>query len=144
MRKLTCMVECLECRQELWSLFLNEEYVVITKWYHNYWNRILSMQIIWVLRGCVVSKCWHYKRWLTLNHLPFFPCVRPLAAALQTLLEHVMLFWLPFTLWWSRLINSLPFGLRLLWLLRSSAIAFLSNPGCLASSITLPLSSAVS
>ena len=67
MRNLTCMVECLNCRQELWSLFLNEEYVVITKWYHNYWNRILSMQIIGVLRGCIASKCWHLKRWLTLK-----------------------------------------------------------------------------
>ena len=61
------MVECLNCRQELWSLFLNEEYVVITKWYHNYGISILSMQNIGVLRGCIASKCWHLKRWLTLK-----------------------------------------------------------------------------
>ena len=138
------MVECIKCRRKLWSTLLNDDYVVITIGCRGLWNGILSMQIIWVLRGCVVSKCWHYKRWLTLNHLPLFPCVRPLDASLQTLLEQVMLFWLPFTLWWSRLINSFPFGLRLPWLLHSSAISFLLNPGCLASSITLPLSSAVS
>ena len=36
-------------------------------WYHNFGIGILSMQIIGVLRGCIASKCWHLKRWLTLK-----------------------------------------------------------------------------
>ena len=61
------MVECIKCRRKLWSTLLNDDYVVITIGCRGLWNGILSMQIIWVLRGCVVSKCWHYKRWITLN-----------------------------------------------------------------------------